>query len=287
MAFVFLPSMLSFRKRLSGLLIYLLKGKNVHDLDLSHVMPAAKPVVEAAARVYLRHTKQWLLGVLIHGSALKGGFIPGCSDIDLQVYLRSEAFTIYGQLPLEICSAIQRDLARIDPYPFQYIQGYTLSPIPRSEYVGPIPGAYHMLIGQLPVPEASEADLQGSVRKKLATIDESIAYYCRGLLEHGSGKLERLVRFLCTDLWPTLYQLLTLQEQDGLRVWRLPKPAALALLRQESQLAQTAHRFYQALHLYYPQATSVEDAICVIEAGIAFFEEARIWWLECGEEQLS
>ncbi len=259
----------------------------MYDLDFSRVVPAAKPVVEAAARVYLRHTEQWLLGLLIHGSALKGGFIPGCSDIDLQVYLRSEAFTTYGQLPLEICSAIQRDLAHIDPYPFQYIQGYALSPLPRSDYVGPIPGAYHMLTGQLPVPEASETDVQQSARKKLASINEHIAYYCRGLLEHGSGKLERLVRFLCTDLWPTLYYLLTIQEQDGLRIWRLPKPEAIALLRQGSQLAQTASAFYQALHLYYPQATSVEDAIRVIKAGIAFFEEARVWWLECNEKQLS
>jgi hypothetical protein len=182
------------------------KGKNIHDLDLSRVVPAARPVLEAAARVYLRHTEQWLLGLLIHGSALKGGFILGCSDIDLQVYLRSEAFTIYGQLPLEICSTIQRDLARIDPHPFQHIQGYTLSSVPRSEYVGPIPGAYHMLTGQLPVPEAGEADLQRSARKKLATIDERIAYYCRGLLKHGSGRLALLVRFICTDLWPMRYQ---------------------------------------------------------------------------------
>lgn len=261
--------------------------KNMHDLDLSFVVPVAKPVVEAAAQVYLRHTEPWLLGLLIHGSALKGGFIPGCSDIDLQVYLRSEAFTGYGQLPLKICSAIQRDLARIDPHPFQYIQGYALSPVPRSEYVGPIPGAYGMLMGHLPVPEASEADVQRSARKKLATIDKSIAYYCQGLLDHGSGKLERLVRFLCTDLWPTLYQLLAIQEQDGLRIWRLPKPAALALLKPESQLAQTAHTFYQALYLYYPQATSVEDAIHVIEAGLAFFEEVRVWWLERDEEKLS
>lgn len=255
------------------------------DLDLSCVIPVAKPIVEVAARAYLRYTERWLLGLLIHGSAFKGGFIPGCSDIDLQVYLRSEAFTIYGQLPLEICSAIQRDLARIDPYPFQYIQGYALSPVPRSDYVGPIPGAYHMLIGQLPVSEASEADLQRSARKKLSAINECIAYYCRGLLEHGSGRLELLVRFICTDLWPALYHLLTIQEQDGLRVWRLPKLAAIALLRQESQLAQTAQTFYQALHLYYPQANSVEDAVRVIEAGIAFFEEARGWWLEYAVEE--
>lgn len=257
----------------------------MHDLDMSRVVPEARPVVEAAASVYLSHTDQWLLGLLIHGSALKGGFIPGCSDVDLQVYLKPEAFTIYHQLPLAICSAIQRDLACIDPRPFQYIQGYALGPTPRPGYVGPIPGAYYILIGQLPVPEASEVDLQSAARKGLTTIDESIAYYCRGLLEHGSGKLERLVRFICTDLWPTLYQLLTVQEQDGLRVWCLPKPAAIALLPQGSQLAQTVHAFYHALHVYYPQASSTEDAIRVLETGIAFFEAAKVWWTEQNEEE--
>ena len=103
----------------------------MHNLDMSRVVPVARPVVEAAARVYLRHTDRWLIGLLIHGSALKGGFIPGCSDIDLQIYLKPEAFTVYNQLPLEICSIIQRDLARIDPQPFQYIQGYALRPTPR------------------------------------------------------------------------------------------------------------------------------------------------------------
>ncbi|HEU5373894.1 MAG TPA: hypothetical protein VFV38_00495 [Ktedonobacteraceae bacterium] len=252
----------------------------MNDLDLSRVVPEARPVVQAAASVYVRYTDQWLLGLLIHGSALKGGFIPECSDIDLHVYLLSDAFTIYQQLPLAICSAIQRDLARIDPAPFQYIQGYALPPAPRPGYVGPIPGAYHMLTGLLPVPEASEADLQNSARKSLADIDGRIAYYCRGLLDHGSGKLERLVRFICTDLWPILYQVLTIQEQDGIRVWGLPKPVAIALLPQESQLAKTARSFHQALQVYYPAGKSVENALQVIEAGIAFFEATRTWWTE-------
>ncbi|MEO7021941.1 MAG: hypothetical protein ABI234_17440 [Ktedonobacteraceae bacterium] len=253
------------------------------NLDISRVIPVARPIVEAAATIYLRHTEPWLLGLLVHGSALKGGFIPGCSDIDLQIYLKPEGFTVYGQLPLAICSAIQRDLASIDPHPFQYIQGYALPSTPRPGYVGPIPGAYHMLTGQLPVPEASEDVLQSSATKGLATINRRIAYYCRGLLDHSSGKLARLVRFMCTDLWPTLCHILTIQEQNGLRVWSLPKPAVMALLPQQSQLAQTVHAFYQALHVYYPQETSVEDAIQVIETGIAFFESANVWWAEQSE----
>ncbi len=253
-------------------------------LDLSPVIPVAKPITEAAARVYLRHTEPWLLGLLVHGSALKGGFIPGCSDIDFQVYLRSEAFTFYSQLPLELCSAIQRDLALIDPHPFGYIQGYALPPVQRPAFIGPIPGAYHMLTGRLSVPEANESDLQRSAHEKLATIDERIAYYCQGLLDHGSGKLERLVRFLCTDIWPTLYSLLTIGEQDGLRIWRLPKTATIALLKQGSELAQTAHAFYDSLHVYYPQANSVDNAIGVIERGIAFFQAARTWWHKYNKE---
>ncbi len=256
----------------------------MRNLDISRVVLVARPIVEAAATVYLRHTEPWLLGLLMHGSALKGGFIPGCSDIDLQIYLKPEAFTAYGQLPLAICSAIQRDLAGIDPQPFQYIQGYALPPTPRPGYVGPIPGAYHMLIGQLPIPEASEEDLQSSATKGLATIDGRIAYYCQGLLDHGSGKLARLVRFMCTDLWPTLCHILTIQEQNGLHVWSLPKPAVMALLPQQSQLAQTVHAFYQALHVYYPQENSAEDAIRVIETGIAFFEAANVWRAEQSKE---
>jgi hypothetical protein len=101
-----------------------------------------------------------------------------------------------------------------------------------SSQIFPRGNTYSQFLDQLPVPEASEADLERSARKKLTTINESIAYYCRGLLEHGSGKLERFVRFLCTDLWPTLYQLLTLQEQDGLRVRNIS-------VSQETQLSSS------------------------------------------------
>ncbi len=87
-------------------------------------------IVHAAATVYLHHLGQWCMGVLVHGSALKGDYIPGCSDIDFQLYLEPAAFTQKGQLPLEVCLALQRDLAQIEPFPFQYIQGHTLPLLP-------------------------------------------------------------------------------------------------------------------------------------------------------------
>ncbi len=52
-------------------------------LDVSQVVPEAQSIVCAATNAYLRHLGQWCIGVIVHGSALKGGYIPGCSDIHL------------------------------------------------------------------------------------------------------------------------------------------------------------------------------------------------------------
>jgi len=132
--------------------------------------PEARPIVEKAAAVYLKHTASWFVGLVIHGSAMKGGFIPGCSDIDLQLYLEDAAFTAQGHLPLKVCLSIQRDLARIDPAPFRYIQCLALSSTLPKDHVGPIPGAYRMVAGRLPVAEATAQQLRDSARKALTEL---------------------------------------------------------------------------------------------------------------------
>lgn len=61
-------------------------------IDLSRFTPEARLIVEQAAKVYIEHTRPWFVGLIVHGSAVKGGFIPGCSDIDLHLYLDKAAF---------------------------------------------------------------------------------------------------------------------------------------------------------------------------------------------------
>jgi Putative transposase DNA-binding domain len=83
-------------------------------MDVSRLVPEARPIAAAAGEVYLRHTQPWFVGLLAHGSAVKGGFIANCSDIDLQRFLDPGAFTEDDQLPLALCISIQRDLALSD-----------------------------------------------------------------------------------------------------------------------------------------------------------------------------
>jgi len=249
-------------------------------LDLSGLTPEARPIVEAAAAIYIRHTRPWFVGLIAHGSAFKGGFIPGCSDIDLQLYLDQAAFSEGGQLPIALSLAIHRDLSLIDPAPFQYIQCYALTTRLPDGYVGPIPGAYHLVAGRLPVVEATAEQLHSSARTALAKLSAPPPYIARTLLEHGGGKLERSVRLLCTDVWPILYQVLALRQDDPIRVWGMPKDRAIESLPVGSALGQAIRAFYAALRAYYPAQESIEEALATIVSGVAFLEAARQWWEE-------
>ena len=248
--------------------------------DLSRLVPEAKPIVAAATTIYLQHTHPWFIGLLIHGSALKGGVIPGCSDIDFQLFLDDTAFLVPGQLPLEVCLRIYQDLSQVDPAPFRYIQCNVLSSLLPEGYIGPIPGAYHLLVGTLPVAEATRQQLRDSARKRLAMLDPVPRYMVGSLLEHGGERLAGNIRWLCTDVWPTLYQVLTLQGHDAFRVWSLPKHHAIELLSPDTRLGQTIRTFYQVVQAYYPTESSIKEALAVIQAGIAFLQTAKSWWNE-------
>ncbi|GHO83501.1 hypothetical protein [Dictyobacter formicarum] len=251
-------------------------------LDVSPLVPEARPIASAAAQIYLKHLEAACIGILIHGSALKGGFIPGCSDIDFQLYLDGSILEASGQLPLSLSMAIQRDLATLDPAPFQYIQAYVKSPHVKTaraaQLVGPIADTYHMLYGHLPVPEATvEQIVQGS-RRSVERVPAVIADTSEDLLSAGGGRLERKVRFMCTDVWPTLYSVLTLQSQQPLAIWRLSKDSALHLLPAHTPMGRGIRRFHQCVTLYYSHEHVLEEALAVLETGVAFLQAVEQWY---------
>ncbi len=249
-------------------------------MDLSFLVPEAAPIVQKAANVYVKHTKPWFMGLVVHGSALKGGFIPGCSDIDFQLFLEDSAFTAQYQLPLKLGLVIHRDLAEIDPSPFRYIQCDPQSTNLPENYVGPIPGAYQLLTGRLPVPEATHEQLQEAARRALAELIPVPSFITGELLDHGSGRLSGKIRLLITKIWPTLYHVLALQQDDAIYAWNQTKEQAIELLPEDTQLSRTIHDFYQALRFYYPTEEAIENGLRVIETGIEFLKVAKSWWIE-------
>lgn len=246
-------------------------------LDVSQLTREAQPVAEAAARVYLKHTGPWFRGLIVHGSAFKGGFIPGCSDIDMHLYLEDSAF-VDSHLPLGLSVNIHRDLAKIDPNPFSYIQCFALADALPEGWTRPIPGAYAIIAGHLPVPEATTEELLASARGRLSGLGPLPGYLQHSLLDHGAGRLGYKVRLLCTDVWPALHDILALRTGDPISSWNLSKTEAMAQLSEPSALADAIRRFHSEVLAYYPGESSVEQALQVIWEGVAFLGEAKSWW---------
>ena len=251
-------------------------------IDVAPLVPEARPPALAAARAYLRRTRPWFVGLLVHGSALKGGFVPGCSDIDFQLFLSDGAFEPDGPLRLEIALAIQQDLAKIDPSPFQYIQGYAvphrLMPGDAMGSVGPVPGTYHLLAGSLPVPEATAGQVRNQALARLAELHLRRFDVAPRLLDSGGGRLERTVRLLCTDVWPTLNRVLALRMDNPMAAWQLPKEKAVLLIPGSEPMGRDIRRFYTCVLEYYPAQESVELALKIVEQGVAFLHSAREWY---------
>ena len=86
------------------------------------------------------------------------------------------------------------------------------------------------------------------------------------------------MRLLCTEVWPTLYNVLTCQTKKPLDVWGLPKEKAIALIDEEEPVGREIRRFYRSLHQYYEGARSVEGALTIIEQGIRFRRLAKDWY---------
>ncbi len=255
-------------------------------IDLTRIQPEAREIVRTVAAIYARHTMPWLIGLLVHGSAYKGGFIRGCSDVDLKIYLRDDAFDgPTTRLPFALAAAIQRELSRVDPAPFQYIQCYAERSRPPAEgQIGPIPGTYHMVVGRLPVAEATADQVRTSARAALDRLDPYPDYIAKDLLQHGGGRMARSVRYACTDVWPVLYQVLCLARPDPIAAWSLPKPTAIALLPDGSPLRSTIADFYTAVTAYYANEPTVDRAIDVLRLAVAFRQAARSWWQEIAAE---
>ncbi|MBX3010658.1 MAG: hypothetical protein KF832_04090 [Caldilineaceae bacterium] len=243
-------------------------------VDVSGLIPEAQAIAERAAQIYCHHTAPWFIGLVAHGSAVKGGYIANCSDIDFQLYLTEAAFAADGELPLALGLTIHQALAAIDPAPFRYLQCYALTPRLRPGWIGPIPGAYHLVAGQIPVPLATAPALLAAAQADLAALQPDAI----NLLSHGGGRLERQVRLHCTQVWPVLYQVVVLQQGDPLRIWNLPKAAVIALLPSVSELGQTIRAYDQAVRSYYPAERPVAAGLKVLESGTAFLLAAKQWW---------
>lgn len=246
--------------------------------DVTGVKPETRAIVCAMAEVYVVHVGSALVALVAHGSAVKGGFISGSSDVDLDAFVVPSALDAHGELPLERALALHADLAQIDPHPFQYLQGHVY-PLGSGPRVGYVPGAMQVVWGEADVPVATDKELVQSALSSLRELDPDAlrSRISNGLLDHGAGRLDRQVRWLCTDVWPVIYQVACLHEGNGLEVWRLTKPEVVGRLQSVQGVGPAATAWLETVTTHYATGESLATALETIRAGVALLDAVKAW----------
>lgn len=248
-------------------------------IDVSGVQLEARDIVERAARTCVAHLGASLATVVAHGSAVKGGYILGSSDIVIALIVDPGIMHDSGVLPLRTVVEIHRDLAQIDPAPFRYLQAH-VRPAGAREQAGFITGAYHVVFGDEIVPLATHEELLQNAHIALSRLDPAAieARLSRHLLDHGEDRLYRELRFMCTDVWPTLHHVVALIGSDAVTEWGLTKPSAIARIDPASEVGQSIRSFYRTVTEHYHAGETVATALEALMRGIEFLDAAAAWY---------
>lgn len=191
-------------------------------------------------------------GVIVHGSVVKGGAIPGFSDVDFMVFLGPVSFAEDGWLCDDDVFAFQE---RIGPLPwretgFMVPQAYFHDARRMPDWwTGPAPGSYRVLWGDFPTDllPTDERMKQASRRFLRETLPDYIRRDLGGYVDSGDVGLHRRVRLLGTSVTPTIFALLAQEAEDALAIWALSKFDALAQLEErhpDEEGPTLARRFY-------------------------------------------
>ncbi|MCY9697804.1 hypothetical protein [Paenibacillus alginolyticus] len=136
--------------------------------------------------------------LIVQGSAVKGGIIPGSSDIDYVLYVDDTGLNEQGTLPTGTCITLHKALSDIDVHPFRYIQLSVITPN-NNKYLPPISGAYQLLAGKLLEPEATNDQIFQDAVASFHRLQPEVAFNPHQLLDHGELEVGSVVEsFLCS-----------------------------------------------------------------------------------------
>jgi len=194
-----------------------------------------------------------LVAIITKGSTVKGGFIPGLSDVDLHVYLKNEAFEYSDFLKLEIGLKLQEKMGGL-------IKKYDLngSPIqliilnvslPKENWTGGIPGTFILLYGdKCPETPPKAEEILEQDRRNLQDVNYSYRLI-HSFVDKPDEELHHYVRRLSIAVTPVLNRVLSLLTKNPFRAWKMSKPEAIAALetsplKEARELAALAKDFY-------------------------------------------
>jgi len=194
-----------------------------------------------------------LVAIVNKGSSVKGGFIPGLSDVDLHVYLKEEAFIYNDLIKLESGLSFQEKMDGIlrkhdlSDSPIQVIFLNVDNP---KRWSGPLPETYLILYGDsCPEPEPHAEEMLEMDRLNLRS-----PYYFYNLINSYADKaneeLAEFVRKINPAITPALYRVLSLITNDPFKAWKMTRFEVLEALEsleseEAKEMAKLGRKYFE------------------------------------------
>ena len=223
-----------------------------------------------------------LVAIIAKGSTVRGGFIPGLSDIDFHVYLKNDAFIYSDFLKVESGLSLQEKMDKlIQKYDVGGgpIQVNLLNVSQPPDWSGPLPGTYILLYGDdCPYPPHTAEKM---LKQDLDNLKNPIAYkWIHTYADKSNDQLPNFVRLLNTQVTPTLYRVLSLLTQDAIRVWKMTKFEVIEALEKLDDtsakwLAQLGRDFYKIARQRDRQRKDPQFCRTVIRLGFKVVDLGR------------
>lgn len=214
--------------------------------------------------------------VVSHGSAVKGGLIPGFSDMDFMVFLAPDRFGPYG-LRVDDAMAMQEGIDGLgaERAGFDYVDAHFYDAgSPPDWWTGPVPGAYRLLHGGLPAGvEADAGRLREAGAKTLQSAGRLAAADLAAFSDAPNRQLRRRVRLLATRVTPVLFAAAAARRDDVMAVWAADKVTVLSLFEAAyggDPQADLPRRFYEGLWGIGAEEAAPEEYRRVFRLGVEF-----------------
>jgi predicted nucleotidyltransferase len=215
-----------------------------------------KDFVEACKSVFGEN----LVSIITKGSTVKGGFIPGISDVDMHIYLKEEAFEHRDYLTLELGLKLQE---KINDLLHRYdIGGSPIQVIPINVsmpkfWSRSLSGTYIFLYGdECPEPEP---EAEKMLEDDILNLQYQYPNYAYSLVnsyaDKGNEELHQFVRRLNPAVTPTFNRVFSALTKDPFKAWKMTKFEVLDALEQLED----------------------ESAKCLAQLGREFYEMAKQW----------
>jgi predicted nucleotidyltransferase len=249
-----------------------------HPDRLDYLKRAIFIVVKACRKAF----KEELVCVILKGSAVKGDFIPGYSDLDFHVFLKPEAIDGEKSPNLDDAITFQRLMGTINPQDFgasQFQVFFLNAEKYPKEWLPPTAGTYKIVWGRTPpaLQTLDDATYVRYARQFLGNVDADKQNLIGRFIDKPNSRAPAIVRLLGTTLKGHLYSvsmLLLSQPKTALRM----KLGSIIPLVEES-IGSIGHisRFFAHVSDWSRIQETPELARDAFREGIAALEEISTW----------